>query len=779
MAKLANIVRSGVAVTRYLYEWHAYPSRARKRPALPTVLNLPITDNCNSRCIMCDVWKTSSVDEINASDLRKILASRLFREMRHVGISGGEPTLRKDLADICVAVVDSLPKLRSLSITSHGFHPRRHERFIPIIKAECDRRDVAFVINFSVDGVGELHNEVRGVPNVFTRVSESLNIAKRYGVPVQMQCTVSSANVYGVERVRAWAKRLGADVVFRQATLIPRLDNQRSIRSVDLTDDQKSFLADFLESPVTRTASKSFGRRLFYQDLAQRLTTDSPRKAPCYFQNEGILISAHGDLFHCSISEESFGNALLADPYDLYFSYESDRIRQSLITKVCPGCRHDQSGAWTPGDLLRGVLQYQGIGSLIGKIRTAVQFFTLGPILLLQSRRFRHSGTGASSQNKDGARKSASRAVLIGCYGGEHVGDAAILGGVLQRLNSDFGVEHAVVASGRPHRTRRWAASLRTNTEIKVIPYETASLHRALDGIDYLVFAGGPLMDLPGILTKHLDAALEARRRSIPIIIEGAGIGPFRFHLSRLIVRRLLEMASHVRLRTHAAVDQAEKWGVSASFLQDPAFDYLETRHVGLDRKEVPPSLSRLLNTDKIVVAINLRPLWGKYASGPCTNESVRRIEEQCLNQFAACLEAGKSNVRYVFFPMNPDQYGFSDLSIAFRLADKLSDAVDFQIWEHEPNVDEVCYLLRHAAVCVAMRFHACIFALQCQVPTIGIDYGIGQKSKVSELFDDRGLKKEVIGVEDMKAEWLTAKLDHAMRRNLISSGSMGRVTSA
>ncbi len=778
MAKMANIVRSGVAVTRYLYEWYAYPSRARERPALPTVLNLPVTDNCNARCIMCDVWKTSSIDEIDAADLRKILTSKLFREMRHVGISGGEPTLRKDLADMCAAVVESLPKLRSLSITSHGFHPRRHERFIPMIKSVCDRHDVAFTINFSVDGVGALHNEVRGVPNVFTRVMESIETANGFGVPVQVQCTASSANVYGVERVRALAQSLGADVVFRQATRIPRLDNQQSIQSIDLTDNQKSFLADFMESPVTRTATKSFGRRLFYLDLARRLITDSPRQAPCYFKNEGILISAHGDLFHCSISEQSFGNALLTDPYDLYFSDESDRIRKSLISKVCPGCRHDQSGAWAPGHLMREVLQHGGLGALFGKIRTAARFFGLGPLLLLRSKPFRYPGTEASSLDKDGARKNAGRAVLIGCYGGEHVGDAAILGGVLQRLHRDFGVEHAVVASGRPHRTRRWAASLRTNTEIEVIPYEMAKLRRALLDCDYLVFAGGPLMDLPGILISHLGTALEARRLSIPILVEGTGIGPFRFYLSRLIVRRLLEMASHVRLRTQMAVGQAEKWGLSASFLPDPAFDYLESRRDSLERGEVPPSLSRLLNTDKTVVGINLRPLWRKYASGHCTSKTIRRIEEQFLNRFAAGLEAGKSDVRYIFFPMNPDQYGFSDLNMAFRLADKLSDKVDFQIWEYEPNVDEVCYLLRHVAACVAMRFHACIFALHCQAPTIGIDYGIGQKTKVSELFDDHGLAG-VIGVADVTAEWLTAELDGATHRNLVSTASMGRVTSA
>ena len=61
--------------------------------------------------------------------------------------------------------------------------------------------------------------------------------------------------------------------------------------------------------------------------------------------------------------------------------------------------------------------------------------------------------------------------------------------------------------------------------------------------------------------------------------------------------------------------------------------------------------------------------------------------------------------------------------------------------------------------MCVSMRFHACIFALSHGVNTLGIDYGIAQKGKVFDLFDDFGLVDNVINVSDFTASWLSSKI--------------------
>ena len=58
--------------------------------------------------------------------------------------------------------------------------------------------------------------------------------------------------------------------------------------------------------------------------------------------------------------------------------------------------------------------------------------------------------------------RGIKRALLIGMYGGEHVGDAAILGGVLFRLHNEFGTTHAELLSHRPDHTQRLLDGLQT-----------------------------------------------------------------------------------------------------------------------------------------------------------------------------------------------------------------------------------------------------------------------------------------------------------------------------
>ena len=83
------------------------------------------TFRCNSKCQMCYIWKnpTDPKEEISLETLSKLPSG-----FDNLNVSGGEPTLRKDLGEI----IDLLyPKARVMEISSNGLHP---ERLVPIIK---------------------------------------------------------------------------------------------------------------------------------------------------------------------------------------------------------------------------------------------------------------------------------------------------------------------------------------------------------------------------------------------------------------------------------------------------------------------------------------------------------------------------------------------------------------------------------------------------------------------------------------------------------------------
>lgn len=117
--------------------------------------------------------------------------------------------------------------------------------------------------------------------------------------------------------------------------------------------------------------------------------------------------------------------------------------------------------------------------------------------------------------------------------------------------------------------------------------------------------------------------------------------------------------------------------------------------------------------------------------------------------------------------PMNADQFGFSDLEIAFKLEKRiklLSNHIDFKIWEYEPDINNCIYLLKKAKLTISMRFHGCIFSLASRIPTIGIDYSTSEKGKVYSLFKDFEMENYVINIKDISSRRLSEKINKVIQ---------------
>ena len=374
-------------------------------------------------------------------------------------------------------------------------------------------------------------------------------------------------------------------------------------------------------------------------------------------------------------------------------------------------------------------------------------------------RHFRVGGSKAGALDV-----SIDRAVLIGVYGGEHVGDAAILGGVIQDLHERRRTERVTLFSHRPEHTRNLADSLSLPTEIEVLPYTLDRVRRELSQADGLVLAGGPLMDLPSVLVKHLTAASIAHSQGTPFLIERIGLGPFKRELSRRMARRILLLADGVSVRAAAALKDDLLAGIDARVLTDPAFDYLSTRSElsrlpDRDRAAVDSLLEGA--ADGPIIGINLRPIRHQWC--PDGEEASKRAYQGFLERLAKGLihldEGSPRPARYVFFPMNPMQLGQSDLASAYDLQRLVNGKVDLRVWEADPTVDGVLYLLRRLDSVVAMRFHACIFAISQELPTLGVDYYPGMGGKVLDLFSDLRRENDTVRIDRFDLDWFVSKM--------------------
>jgi len=353
--------------------------------------------------------------------------------------------------------------------------------------------------------------------------------------------------------------------------------------------------------------------------------------------------------------------------------------------------------------------------------------------------------------------------VIIGAYGGDHIGDAAILGGVLNAVNRCHSVRHATVMSYRPHHTRHLVSGLSIPVTITVEPYEAYRVDRALDDADALVLAGGPIFDSPRILAKHIASVHSARIRGRPFFVERVGIGTTWRRPSSWLARSILGLAESISVRSSESAHHPLLSGLSPQITRDPAFDYLETHLRELDKRAVGALTAGAEGA--VLIGVNLRPAHDEHAAPG--KAAPQALSDDLIESLSTALIkfAAKTHrpVRYIFFPMNAVQHGMSDMSAAFQLHRAVGNRIDLRVWEGNPGLDGVLHLLRKLDLVIAMRLHAAIFSMSQGLPVLGLDYFQGKGGKLTELFYDSGRSDWTRTTEAFEVDWLVNKIEASL----------------
>ena len=158
---------------------------------------------------MCDIWKQKKGHEITPLELKKVLKDPLFSEVRGVGMNGGEPTLRKDLPDLAYELCNGIPKLRQISLITNGLNPKMIKARVKELYSITKQAGVKLDIMLSLDGVGDVHDRVRGRPGNFNAVEDCLNYFRtnKIGDSHRLGCTLISENLEDAERLMLWAEK--------------------------------------------------------------------------------------------------------------------------------------------------------------------------------------------------------------------------------------------------------------------------------------------------------------------------------------------------------------------------------------------------------------------------------------------------------------------------------------------------------------------------------------------------------------------------------------------
>lgn len=278
----------------------------------PKVVILPLTYNCNARCKMCDIWKQKDNLELEYDELEKLFSDGLITSsLKSVNLTGGEPLLRKNLLAIVELIARKCEKLEIITINTNGFFSDKYYLIIEQI-TEIKKKYRDFKLNFylSLDGIGEDHDKVRGIPGFFEHLEKTLEIfeslKEKFEFEYSLNFTISKVNYKEMDSVYNYAinRNIPIDFTYGMESRV-YFGNEENTNIGMTTQEEK----DYVSSTLKRYMSEGHltYSRAYYRNLIKMIAGDE-RRIGCIFADEGLFIHPSGNVYRCWAYDELMGN---------------------------------------------------------------------------------------------------------------------------------------------------------------------------------------------------------------------------------------------------------------------------------------------------------------------------------------------------------------------------------------------------------------------------------------------------------------------------------------
>src|SRR5215475_7879231 len=131
----------------------------------PPFLILFINSICNMKCEHCFYWQNlNRRDDLTKDEIFALSDS--LGKIENLNLSGGEPFLRKEFAEICRRFIQQ-NRVRQIYVPTNGWYTAKT---ITEIKETLKERALElFAVELSLDGTADFHDHFRAAPGSFER----------------------------------------------------------------------------------------------------------------------------------------------------------------------------------------------------------------------------------------------------------------------------------------------------------------------------------------------------------------------------------------------------------------------------------------------------------------------------------------------------------------------------------------------------------------------------------------------------------------------------------
>lgn len=311
---------------------------------MPLQLIFFVTSKCNCRCRHCFYWQElgNNTKDLTIDEIEKISKNKF--NLLWLSLTGGEPFLRDDLADIALMFYKN-SKVGNISIPTNGLLQDKIIKTTKAIAKECPKAFISVI--FSFDGLKDTHNYIRG-SDTFEIAVKNFKILKsiqnqhnNLGIAAQITCTAENQ------------AEIQPSYIYLRDELKPDNITINLVRGDLRYPDIKDVDIRYYEGMIEQIKLDRQKDRLLYYNLpfsklvtirnflTYKLISEVFKQdkfiSPCYAGYLNTVISEAGDVYPCERFEFKMGN-LRDNNYDfkrIWDSHKSHKIREYIKKTKC------------------------------------------------------------------------------------------------------------------------------------------------------------------------------------------------------------------------------------------------------------------------------------------------------------------------------------------------------------------------------------------------------------------------------------------------------------
>lgn len=341
-----------------------------KTAVRPLTLTFSVTAACQSRCKTCNIGKVYLANpKIAERDLALDEIEKTFQSLGPIyflNFSGGEPFMRSDLPEIIrLACLHLGPRL--IHISTNALLPERIEKATQAILGYMDRYLSArtpLTIKPSIDGVGAMHDDIRGVKGNFALLERTIDLLLRIRsenprLHVDLGTVVSNYNVDDLDVIEDWVHSRGIES-YRHEIAEQRAEFHNLGDPITPSADTYAVVIERFKKKILENIGKkrivtrmTEAVRLVYYDVAVRILKQQRQITPCYAGISNIHLNYDGEVWPCCVlgGRRTFGN--IRDlQYDLWKLLCGEQARKAREYIAGGNCACPMANQWLSNILL-------------------------------------------------------------------------------------------------------------------------------------------------------------------------------------------------------------------------------------------------------------------------------------------------------------------------------------------------------------------------------------------------------------------------------------------